>query len=153
MPTARSFSPDRTLLLAGDNREAIAAHAHREYPNECCGALLGSTQQSGERTVTAVLPIQNAAHPSARRTGYALHADGHLLAEKSARARNLEVVGVYHSHPNGPATPSERDRAEAMPYWSYLIVGCDAQTLTSIRCWRLRADGSCFDEEAVQTEI
>ena len=45
-----------------------------------------------------------------------------LEAEKAARALGLDIVGVYHSHPDHPARPSEFDREHAFPWYSYIIV-------------------------------
>jgi proteasome lid subunit RPN8/RPN11 len=50
----------------------------------------------------------------------------------------LEIVGVYHSHPNGDAVPSETDRAEAFyPDWLYLVVGLGSPRV-QLRAFRIR---------------
>jgi proteasome lid subunit RPN8/RPN11 len=47
----------------------------------------------------------------------------HLDARRNARARGLEVVGFYHSHPHSPPEPSATDVAEASyPDALYLIM-------------------------------
>ncbi|HEY1341252.1 MAG TPA: Mov34/MPN/PAD-1 family protein, partial [Bryobacteraceae bacterium] len=38
---------------------AMVAHARQTYPNECCGAMLGSND-AGEKTVVEALPLENA---------------------------------------------------------------------------------------------
>ena len=45
-----------------------------------------------------------------------------LRVEKDARARGLDVLGYYHSHPDHPARPSNYDREHAWPWYSYVIV-------------------------------
>ncbi|MEO0815262.1 MAG: M67 family metallopeptidase, partial [Myxococcota bacterium] len=70
-----------------------------------------------------------------------------LTAEKTAAAKGLDVVGIYHSHPNHPSRPSEFDREHAMPFWSYTIVSCMDGKADTLQSWQLREDRSQFDEE------
>ncbi|MEM8709359.1 MAG: M67 family metallopeptidase [Planctomycetota bacterium] len=71
-----------------------------------------------------------------------------LAAEESASSRGLEVIGVWHSHPDRAAVPSEEDRAAAWPKWSYLIASVNASGVRDLRSWRL--GGEAFVEEAVR---
>ena len=49
----------------------------------------------------------------------------------------LDVVGAYHSHPRGPASPSPADIAEAMyPEWTYVIVGLAGRRV-DVRAFRI----------------
>lgn len=83
---------------------AIVAHAREERPNECCGLLLGVAGLVDE----AVRARNERLSP----TRFLVHAQDHLRALRLARATGREVLGAYHSHPRGPSTPSETDRAE-----------------------------------------
>lgn len=83
---------------------AIVAHAREERPNECCGLLLGAAGLVDE----AVRARNERLSP----TRFLVHAQDHLRALRLARATGREVLGAYHSHPRGPSTPSETDRAE-----------------------------------------
>jgi len=75
----------------------------------------------------------------------------HLVkSEAEAHAQNLELVGIWHSHPNQAAIPSEADRAQAWGGWSYLIASVSDEGETELRSWRL--EGEVFREEAVSTE-
>jgi proteasome lid subunit RPN8/RPN11 len=55
-------------------------------------------------------------------------------------------LGIYHSHPNHPAIPSEQDRIAAQPYFSYVIISVMNDHIDHIRSWRLN-DSSQFEEE------
>jgi len=102
-------------------RLALVNQAVRESPRECCGLLLGS----GNRIQFAV-PAPNRA---AGRTRFRLDPRLHLDVQRTVRRFTppLDIVGAYHSHPAGPARPSERDVAEAhYPNWVHLIVGLGA---------------------------
>ena len=78
---------------------------------------------------------------------YELDPADHLAAEDEARALGLEVVGVWHSHPDRPALPSETDRRRAWPGWSYVIVAVASGKAAELRSWRL--EGDRFAEEEV----
>ena len=99
-------------------RAAIVRHARREAPRECCGFLLGAG-----RRVQFALPLANVdSRPKSR---YRIDDRQHIEVRRWLRrlAPPLEIVGVYHSHPNAPARPSASDVAEAnYPDWVFAIV-------------------------------
>ena len=72
-------------------------------------------------------------------------------AVSEARARELgaELVGVYHSHPDHPARPSQYDLDHAWPNFSYVIVAVAQGEPGDLRSWRLRPDRSGFSEETL----
>jgi proteasome lid subunit RPN8/RPN11 len=127
----------------------IHAHGVETYPYECCGALLG---RDGDllREVLDLLPLENRRNDSPRNRFEVTPADV-LLAEKTARQNNIELLGWYHSHPDAPARPSEFDREHAWPWYSYIIVSvqqCEPRDTTS---WRLRDDRSAYDSESIES--
>jgi [CysO sulfur-carrier protein]-S-L-cysteine hydrolase len=98
--------------VAGD----VLAHARDDAPRECCGILLGT----GERILESVR-ARNLAEGTTR---FLLDPRDHVAALRDARARHLEIVGFYHSHPRSAAYPSETDLAEsAYPGVIHLIAG------------------------------
>ena len=72
-----------------------------------------------------------------------------LAIYQELAGRDEEVIGYYHSHPDTLAEPSDRDLETAIPETSYLIVAVDRHTVVERRSWRLRADGSGFDEQSI----
>ena len=68
---------------------------------------------------------------------YELDPRDQLAAERAARDSGREVIGVWHTHPDHPATPSETDRAAAWSGWSYLILSVVRGELAELRSWRL----------------
>jgi proteasome lid subunit RPN8/RPN11 len=75
----------------------------------------------------------------------------YLSAERFADQQNLSLLGVYHSHLNCPATPSESDRRSAYPYLSYVIISVTNQKFKDIRSWRLNASSN-LEEETIVSE-
>ena len=71
-----------------------------------------------------------------------------LQAQKYARDRNLDIIGIYHSHTDNPAIPSECDRAYAWSQYAYLIVAVQNGRATEMRNWCLN-DYRQFEAENV----
>lgn len=94
------------LALPAPLRVRLWAHARTDAPRECVG-LLGGRATSTGGAVHALYPLANVAERPER----AYRADDlELLRALKAMAReDLELVGIYHSHPAGPGTPSEED--------------------------------------------
>ena len=64
----------------------------------------------------------------------------------------LEIIGVFHSHPNHPAKPSEYDRELALPWWSYLIISIQQKRVDHSRSWVLSENRDHFIEESLKIE-
>jgi proteasome lid subunit RPN8/RPN11 len=121
------------MTLERGVRAAIVAHARKARPLECCGLLVGR----GSRVLTAV-PARNLA--TSKRVRYRLDDRLHLDLRRILRATAppLAILGVYHSHPNGPDAPSETDITEAAyPDWVQVIVSL-AGGRARVRAFRIR---------------
>lgn len=112
--------------------------------DECCGFLLG--YERGHRVVTNVIPATNTA--GNKSVEFRVDPLEYLRAEQFAEKLGLELLGVYHSHPNTAAIPSESDRRDAQPHFSYVIVSTRAQHFDHIRSWRLNQNRE-FEEEII----
>ena len=135
------------LYVTEEARAAIAAHGERGYPNEICGLLLGK-DADGQRTIRALVPIENSFEADEQYHRFLITPRAMFQAEKEARRRRLDVLGVYHSHPNEVARPSAYDRDHAAwTGWSYIIVSVRATGAAEMRAWTLREDRSGFDED------
>ena len=117
--------------------DTAVSHARETAPAECCGVLLGDPD-----VVTDARRARNLATDQNR---FLIDPKDHFDARREARARGLDVVGFYHSHPRSAALPSPTDFAEAS-YQDhlYLIVGLAGEQL-DVRLYRLEASG--FTEE------
>jgi len=134
-----------TLSLPGELRERLEQWARLRYPFEACGLLLGCHVERR----TEVVEVREARNLDVTRARdrYELDPADHLAAEDAARARGLDVVGVWHSHPDHAARPSTTDRVHARSGWSYAIVAVDARGAYELRAWRLERQR--FVEEEV----
>ncbi|PSB20935.1 hypothetical protein C7B65_05885 [Phormidesmis priestleyi ULC007] len=156
------------LKLDPDPLQAIVAHAESTYPEECCGLLLGSAD-STSNAVVEVKPVENCwsaepALPSELRQAltapvesldktrrYEIAPEAMLAAMREGRDRNLAIVGIYHSHPDQPAVPSECDRQLAWQHYSYVIVSVERGSAIEGRSWRLDANHQFQPEKILQS--
>ena len=128
----------------------IRAHCRSAYPNECCGALVG-TLGPHAKTVTQVVELENAEPVSPERR-FSIDPRRLLLVEREATSNKLAIVGFYHSHPDSPARPSLTDLEWAWPVYSYVIVSTDCAEVVETRSFVLddAGVGKRFVEEAVE---
>lgn len=132
--------------------EELLSRIHRDgesaYPEEGAGLLLG--QDDGKsRTVVDILPLDNSREESARRNRYLITAQDMFEGEKEAMRRKMDIVGVFHSHPDHPNRPSEFDREWAVPWYSYIITSVIRGKADESRSWRLSDDRENFSEEEI----
>lgn len=109
--------PALTLPLA--LTEALWTHARREAPTECVGLLGGRLLASGRAEVQALYPLPNSAVTP--ETRYEVAPGPLLRALRAIEAQGQVLVAIYHSHPQGPGTPSATDRQRAAYDVPYLI--------------------------------
>jgi proteasome lid subunit RPN8/RPN11 len=102
-------------------------------PHEIVGFL--AADQTGE--ISSVIPLENVAVNT--HSEYFASFESMALAWKHMRATGLELIAIYHSHPNGPAVPSRTDLERAQ--WTELpMLIIDAATL-EVRAWWLEGEG------------
>ena len=100
--------------------DAMVLHAERTYPDECCGAMLGRVQP-GKKVVTAAVPMDNS-YEGEKGARYELRPEDLLSADKQARAKGLDLIGIFHSHPNCEAYFSETDLKNSCPWYSFVVL-------------------------------
>lgn len=152
-----------SLQLTQQHLEVIQRHGEGDYPSECCGVLLGKAEGS-EKEVHDVVPLKNLRHDPARaqellpvddlnqetdRNRFLVDPLEQMRVEKDARARSLEVLGYYHSHPDHPARPSQYDREHAWPWYAYVILSVERGVAKDLTCWVLAEDRSNFEADEV----
>lgn len=110
--------------------EEIATHALEEWPDECCGLLIG--------TAEAIAVTYRARNELQSPTRYRVDPRDHFAAVRLARRLHLSVIGAYHSHPSSSPTPSVADLAEAdAGGFLYLIAGPCGDLTPAVLAWRV----------------
>lgn len=113
------------LKLSRKDYDAIRAHGEETYPDECCGALLGTFNEDGTREVRSSVRCGNTRTDSAHNR-YNIDPRELVRIQREGRERGEDIVGFYHSHPDHPAQWSKTDFAEA--HWlgcSYVITSVE----------------------------
>jgi desampylase len=100
----------------------IQAAAERAYPEECCGLLIGHHEPGGGVRIVDIAESINIAPPP-RRNRFEIDPSLRFALVRRLRGTGADIVGHYHSHPDGTAAPSPHDAAMAFePELIWLIV-------------------------------
>jgi proteasome lid subunit RPN8/RPN11 len=123
-------------------------HGEETYPHECCGFMLGSAADGMQR----ILEIRSQANErtDSRENRFVISPEQFKAVESYARKTGLLLVGIYHSHPDSPARPSDYDRDHAWPWFSYIIVSVKGGKAAEANAWQLRDDRSGFDHMTLE---
>lgn len=140
------------LKVSSQHLQIIRTHAASTYPEECCGIMLGYLTNES-KTVVEVMPTENAWSgeklQDTKRRRYAIAPEIMLKVQTYARSCSLNIIGIYHSHPDNPAIPSESDRTQAWQEYSYIIVSVYNGKALELKSWHLD-DNHQFQEEAIE---
>ncbi|MBI4228200.1 MAG: M67 family metallopeptidase [Deltaproteobacteria bacterium] len=121
----------------------LIKHAESGYPNEVCGALIG---KDGE--ITDYKQCRNL-NKERSRDRYELDPMSFYEADVWARKKKLEILGIYHSHPDHPSVPSEFDRSSAWSDWIYIIFSINRGKYNDARAWLLDDSDLIFKEKGI----
>ncbi|MCP4440396.1 MAG: M67 family metallopeptidase [Aureispira sp.] len=136
-----------TVLITPESKDLIQQHLELGYPNEACGFLLG--EDHGEsRTIQEVIAVPNVQKGDQKRR-FAIAPLDYIQAERIALEKGLQLLGIYHSHPNHPALPSIHDLQQALPFFSYFIWSVQDRHATKLTSWRLNEQLQEFEEEKI----
>ena len=131
--------------LNKDAEKIIREHGERDFPNECVGFLYGHEKDS-QRFIEEARPIANSKAGDQRRR-FEISPLDYMRAERYALENKTTLIGVYHSHPQHPAQPSEHDLKQAVPFFSYIIVSVMDGKSDKLTSWRLSETEFQFEPE------
>ena len=117
---------------------AMVAHARASYPNECCGAMLGVTD--GEAKIVRESVALKNAFEGAQATRYELRPADLLAADKAARERHMDLIGIYHSHPDCDAYFSATDLKNSCPWYSFVVLSIQKGEFHHANCFLPNVD-------------
>jgi proteasome lid subunit RPN8/RPN11 len=122
------------LRLSRTLAEAIQSETESAGRHECCGLLLGDL---ASLRIDAMLPAANVAADPLHR--FEVDPTALLAAHKAARAGGPQIIGHYHSHPDGEPVPSATDAAMAQGDGEiWLVAGKNGV----MRAWRASLQGA-----------
>ena len=95
-----------SVVLAQKEKDKLVTHAISEQPSESCAMLFG--KKVGDNwNVKEVFLTQNI---DDSQTNFTISPEELLKGYQIAEKNQLEVVGIFHSHPNSDAIPSNTDK-------------------------------------------
>lgn len=137
------------LILDISKAKAIQQHACETFPEECCGCLLGH-MEGDQRRVFQVVKVSNTSSPSTRRTRFFMDPKDIFSVEEQATRLNMDLIGFYHSHPDGVAEPSNYDLRQATwERFSHVILTVRKGNPGNLTSWVLREDRAGFIKESI----
>ncbi len=96
----------KSLVLLQNHIELLTSHAKKNIPNESCAILFGKIENEN----FAVKDIFLAKNIEDSPVNFTISNDELIMAYSEAEKRNLEVIGIFHSHPDSIAYPSLTDK-------------------------------------------
>ncbi len=108
------------ITIKRSDFEKIYRYALSQRPDEACGLIAGTEEESGTRHIQQAYLLTNTDH---RNEHFTIDPKVQLTAIKDMRANGLKPLGNWHSHPETPSRPSEEDKRLANDSRaSYLIL-------------------------------
>jgi proteasome lid subunit RPN8/RPN11 len=137
---------EQRVHLEACAKDSMTLHAEGGYPNEICGVLLGKVID-GKRVIMNTMPVENTFDADEQYHRFLITPKAMFNAEKLAQRDRMDVLGVYHSHPNAPARPSLYDAEyAAWTSWTYVILSVQGGKVVDVKGWQLQDDRAGFDE-------
>ncbi len=113
-------------------KQQMLQHARKELPYEACGIISDSPRQEAKRFYPARNELQS-------KSRYHVHPEDLYRIFTEIEKRGHEIWGIFHSHPDFPAYPSETDLDQAYyPQAYYLIASFIDSEHPRLRAFRIR---------------
>jgi proteasome lid subunit RPN8/RPN11 len=96
--------------------DTMVAHAENTFPKECCGVMLGS-----DGLVREAVPLPNT-YTGSQEDFFVMDPKDLNRVDREAREKGLDVLCVFHSHPDCDAYFSKRDLANSCSWFSYVVL-------------------------------
>jgi proteasome lid subunit RPN8/RPN11 len=127
------------LKIKKELLEKIKSQAEKDYPYETCGIMIGKEEDE-------LLAVENA-NKERKNDRYEINPKDYMKAERYADEKGLQIVGIYHSHPDHPDMASKTDEERAFEYLSYMIVSVQKGKAVSFRSFEL------LDKKMVEEKV
>lgn len=94
------------IILTKSQKQILAHHSDAEKPNESCAILFGTQNEQSSKVEKIFLTENIEKSP----VNFTISAEQILEADKIERESPMKIIGIFHSHPNSNAFPSETDK-------------------------------------------
>ena len=111
----------------------MVAHAQSTYPNECCGVMIGSIDDDN-KVVEIAINLENA-YAGPQNEHYEVRPEDLLMADREARKLGMDVIGIFHSHPDCAAYFSKTDLENSCPWYSFIVLSIQKGMFDHANSW------------------
>ena len=136
------------IIINQKEIETIKGFVKNAYPDECCGLLVGKVTGE-EKEVVEVHALTNL-NTERSKDRYEVDPAEYMKVDRDVAARKLDIVGIYHSHPDHPSKPSEFDAGRAWEGYSYLIIAIANGKEFEMKSWIFHDSTKTFEEEEIK---
>ena len=144
------------VKISREAYDGMIKHCESGYPYEVCGVMIGNGDEIShyrecknliaEDNVETEFKNSNKLDKERLRDRFELDPKSYMEADEWARKNGLEILGIYHSHPDHPSKPSETDRQVASPFWGYIIYSINEGKFNDARIWYINEDDLQFEQ-------
>jgi proteasome lid subunit RPN8/RPN11 len=127
----------------------MVSHAEATFPNECCGVMVGHTDEAGVKQVTGAVAMENA-YKGVQEDRYQIRPEDLLAADKGARAEGLDLIGIFHSHPDCDAYFSKSDLENSCPWYSFVVLSIKKGKFDHAASFLPNADQTAAEKEELK---
>ena len=138
------------IRLSRTQLEVLVREAETAYSYECCGLLVG--RKDGDDWLTKdIVPSPNVSKDPAN--SFEIDTALRLHLHKALRGTSNSVIGHYHSHPDAPAVPSDRDRQRAFEAGMvWIVVAVEGCVAGDIFAYLYEGDDAGFSSLVIEEE-
>ncbi len=144
-----------TICIARKILNEIHAHAQATYPEECCGLLIakgGDDAVGGTNSKKAITESirMNNVYEGPKHDRYNIDPLELLKIDRAMSQKGLTIAGIYHSHPDHPASLSRFDLEHSFPWYSYMVISVPKGRAGDTRSWIPREDHRSVSQEEIE---
>jgi proteasome lid subunit RPN8/RPN11 len=100
--------------------ETMVSHAKQCFPKECCGVVFGAVDD-GVKTGKLAVAMENI-YKGDQADRYEINQHDLLAADERARKQGLELIAIFHSHPDCDAYFSATDLKNSSSWYSFIVL-------------------------------
>lgn len=134
-----------TISITRRVLDEIHAHAESAYPEECCGLLISDKSKH----VIESIRMKNV-YDGPKNDRYNIDPLELFRADRASAQKGLTIAGIYHSHPDYPASLSKFDMDHSFPWYSYIVISVPHGKAQETKAWIPRENRMSVSEEAVE---
>jgi proteasome lid subunit RPN8/RPN11 len=125
--------------------QTMVDHAQSTFPDECCGVMVGRIDGDA-KTVTTAIALENS-YKGKQEDRYEIRPEDLLAADKNARAQGLDLIGIFHSHPDCDAYFSKTDLENSCPWYSFVVISIKGGKFDHANSFLPNADQTAAEKE------